>query len=66
MSDVKIQARDNGPLLVQGAIQLQDGEGNTYETKEATYLCRCGLSMNKPFCDGAHKGKFESQTRVPS
>ncbi len=64
MSDVKIQARDNGPLLVQGPVQLLDGEGNAYESKESVYLCRCGLSDKKPFCDGAHKGKFESQTRV--
>jgi CDGSH-type Zn-finger protein len=64
MSDVKIQVRDNGPLLVNGAIELSDGAGNTIETKEATYLCRCGLSSNKPFCDGAHKGKFESEVRA--
>ena len=64
MADVKIQARDNGPLLVQGSIELIDGEGKAYETKDTIYLCRCGISANKPFCDGAHKGKFESSTRA--
>jgi CDGSH-type Zn-finger protein len=64
MAEVKIQARDNGPLLVNGTIELTDGAGNTIETKDATYLCRCGLSSKKPFCDGAHKGIFESEVRA--
>ncbi|RKD24975.1 hypothetical protein BEP19_03825 [Ammoniphilus oxalaticus] len=58
-----IQAQDNGPLLATG-ITLLDGEGNKLETKEKVYLCRCGLSSKKPFCDGSHKGKFESEVRA--
>ncbi|MDP4107712.1 MAG: CDGSH iron-sulfur domain-containing protein [Bacillota bacterium] len=61
MADVKIL--DNGPLIATG-ITLLDCEGNKIETKEQTYLCRCGLSSNKPFCNGAHKGKFESVVRT--
>ncbi|WML52138.1 CDGSH iron-sulfur domain-containing protein [Neobacillus sp. PS3-12] len=61
MADVKIL--DNGPLIATG-ITLLDSEGNKIETKEQTYLCRCGLSSNKPFCNGAHKGKFESAVRA--
>jgi CDGSH iron-sulfur domain-containing protein 3 len=64
MSDVKIQAADNGPLIVNGEIELVDGEGNKIVTKTTTYLCRCGLSTKKPFCSGAHKGKFESEVRI--
>lgn len=66
MSDVKITVSDNGPLVVNGEIQLLDGEGNPFETKQATYLCRCGLSANKPFCNGAHKEKFDSKVRASS
>jgi CDGSH iron-sulfur domain-containing protein 3 len=61
MADVKVL--DNGPILATG-ITLLDGEGNQIETKEQVYLCRCGLSSNKPFCNGAHKGQFESVVKA--
>ncbi|MEW9049743.1 MAG: CDGSH iron-sulfur domain-containing protein [Neobacillus sp.] len=64
MTKVQIKVNDNGSLRISGDVELLDGEGNVYETKPAFSLCRCGLSNNKPFCDGAHKGKFESQVRV--
>lgn len=63
MANVKIQPLDNGPFLVDGEINLVDGEGKQIETKEQTYLCRCGLSTNQPFCTGAHEGKFNSVVR---
>ena len=65
MSEVSITPRDNGPLLVKGPIKLVDVEGNEFETKETTYLCRCGASNNKPFCDGTHaKIDFKAVTRA--
>lgn len=46
----------NGPLLVKGEHQVQDAQGNQLPTRgETTYLCRCGASADKPFCDGTHK-----------
>ncbi|QDU62869.1 Iron-binding zinc finger CDGSH type [Planctomycetes bacterium Pan216] len=57
MPDVKIRCRPNGPLLVEGPISLTDSEGNPIELPEGKTncaLCRCGLSANKPFCDGTH------------
>jgi CDGSH-type Zn-finger protein len=65
MSEVKVTAMDNGPLAVSGGIELVDGAGNRIETKETTYLCRCGQSSNKPFCNGAHKAaNFQSEVRA--
>ncbi|MGD8189520.1 CDGSH iron-sulfur domain-containing protein [Brevibacillus ginsengisoli] len=61
MAEIKIL--DNGPLVVSGT-KLIDGEGTPVETKEQFYLCRCGLSTNKPYCNGAHKNTFESQVRA--
>ncbi len=61
----QIKAFDNGPLRVTGDVELLDGEGNVYVKQEAFSLCRCNLSKNTPYCDGSHKGNFESQVRVP-
>lgn len=64
MADVKVTINDNGPLIVNGDIELVDGEGKQLETKKTVALCRCGLSDNKPFCDGSHTDKFESSVRA--
>jgi hypothetical protein len=61
MAEIKIL--DNGPLVATG-VTLIDSEGNKIETKDQVYLCRCGLSGKKPFCDGSHKNKFESTIRA--
>ena len=56
---VKITARKNGPYRVEateGEVILIDHEGNNFDLtgKPAFSLCRCGASVNKPFCDGTH------------
>jgi CDGSH-type Zn-finger protein len=57
MSSTKITVRNDGPLRIEGAVELVDMEGKPYGLggREAFALCRCGHSANKPFCDGAHK-----------
>lgn len=57
MSDVKITISSTGSLKVEGDVPLVDAAGNEIETREGKpyYLCRCGQSTNKPFCDGSHK-----------
>lgn len=48
----------NGPYEVVGAIELA---GQTFAGARY-YLCRCGGSKNKPFCDGTHsKNGFEDE-----
>ncbi len=59
MAQVKITVRNDGPLRVEapeGTIELVDADGNAYDLtgKTAFSLCRCGGSVNKPFCDGTH------------
>lgn len=66
MADVKIKTLKNGPLLINGAVDLQDSEGRTIPTPSAQFaLCRCGASVKKPFCDGAHsKVGFEAAEAI--
>lgn len=59
MSQVKITVRPNGPFRVEdpnGVVELVDANGNKFDLtgKPAFSLCRCGGSVNKPFCDGTH------------
>ena len=55
MADVIITPLDNGPYLVKGPAKIVDVDGTTYDVKKETVaLCRCGGSVNKPFCDGTH------------
>ncbi len=59
MSAVKITIKKNGPYRVEGAegsVELVDADGNKFDLtgKPAFSLCRCGGSVNKPFCDGTH------------
>jgi CDGSH-type Zn-finger protein len=62
-----IKVIDNGPLVVEGDIQLNDGTGAQWDLggRAKISLCRCGQSMNKPFCDGGHKKlPFQSQCKA--
>jgi len=65
MSASNIKVNDNGPYIVTGTFELVDANGETFETRKAISLCRCGHSSNKPFCDGTHrKIDFESTPRA--
>ena len=57
----KITVNSNGSLRIEGDFEIRDAKGNVYGLGGRTVvsLCRCGLSANKPFCDGSHKGRFE-------
>src|SRR5215468_11764912 len=65
----KITVREHGPYVVEGGIPLvrktpvmsEHGEPLTWKKGEVITsadrytLCRCGLSKNKPLCDGTHR-----------
>ncbi len=51
-----IRGIKNGPLHLRGNLSMQAGSGVTRWHGTEAFLCRCGASKNKPFCDGSHKG----------
>ncbi|HBU12818.1 MAG TPA: iron-binding protein [Clostridiales bacterium] len=69
MSEKRIYITPDGPYEVQGGIPLAaekttvDEKGasvdwepcRAYDEEETYYLCRCGRSSKKPFCDGSHE-----------
>ncbi len=69
MAEVVIRVRDNGPLVVEGPVTIVDAVGNAFpsnEGKPGIFLCRCGHSANKPFCDGSHRSHgFQAAERAP-
>jgi CDGSH-type Zn-finger protein/uncharacterized Fe-S cluster protein YjdI len=44
----------NGPLRLRGSLEIMSGTGRVVARVTSAYLCRCGGSANKPFCDGTH------------
>jgi len=58
---VKVTVNNNGPIRIEATdpaeLAIFDPSGKQYGLAGRTVisLCRCGLSANKPFCDGAHK-----------
>ena len=53
--EVKIHARMNGSLLVEGDLIITKPDGTIEKRHGRATFCRCGNSANMPFCDGSHK-----------
>jgi CDGSH-type Zn-finger protein/uncharacterized Fe-S cluster protein YjdI len=59
---LRITVTNNGPLKIEGPLEIVSGTGTTLAKTAKTWLCRCGHSSNKPFCDGTHsKIGFQSE-----
>jgi CDGSH-type Zn-finger protein len=63
MAATRITVNNNGPIRIEGDFSIHDPEGKEFGLAGRTVisLCRCGHSLNKPFCDGGHRTNgFES------
>jgi len=52
---LEVKPAKNGPLEVIGNLEVCSGTGRTLNRTQKTFLCRCGGSANKPYCDGTHR-----------
>ncbi len=66
--NAKIKITKDGPYIVSGGLPIDKQiigigkenepekwiKGKKVPSSEPCALCRCGESMNKPFCDGTH------------
>jgi CDGSH-type Zn-finger protein len=62
----KVTVLNNGPIRIEGDFEILDPTGAAFGLAGRTVisLCRCGLSANKPFCDGSHARQGFSDTCV--
>ncbi len=54
IDETKVTVKENGPLLIFGALDIEHSNGHKEQKDKATAFCRCGASANKPYCDGTH------------
>ena len=54
-AQIKVNAMENGHLLVDGSIEVTNPDGTVEIKEKTTAFCRCGASANKPYCDGQHR-----------
>jgi len=52
-----------GPFWVTGSIEIERADGQPFDTRNRVTLCNCGLSTNKPLCDGSHREVLQQQAR---
>jgi CDGSH iron-sulfur domain-containing protein 3 len=50
-----VEVIDGGPLKITGNLILRDLKKDIVENPAEVYLCRCGRSGNKPYCDCSHE-----------
>lgn len=50
-----VEVIDSGPLKITGNFILKDLKRDKESRPGEIWLCRCGKSSDKPYCDNSHK-----------
>jgi len=59
---LRITPRPNGSLFFEGPTEITSADGTVRVSTMRRSLCRCGHSLDKPICDGAHRDAgFEAE-----
>ena len=53
--NTQFKVLENGPLEVNGDFKMYNASNELITKQGPVYLCRCGGSSDKPFCDGTHE-----------
>lgn len=54
-SQAIVEVEDFGPIKITGNFRVKDLRRDREESPAEIWLCRCGKSNNKPYCDESHK-----------
>jgi CDGSH-type Zn-finger protein len=49
-----VMPEPDGPLHLAGPLVVASADGAVLLEGTSAWLCRCGRSQDKPFCDGSH------------
>jgi CDGSH-type Zn-finger protein len=55
LQPTEVRILKDGPILIKGYFLFKDSSGNITRGDQELYICRCGGSSSKPWCDGTHK-----------
>lgn len=53
--ELLIKLNPNGPIELSGNFEIRTEQGELVYRGSNEWLCRCGSSQNKPFCDSSHR-----------
>lgn len=43
----------NGPVIIEGKVKIKYPDGTEIDAINC-FICQCGNSTTKPYCDGSH------------
>ncbi len=50
----EVRILKDGPIMIRGNFTFRDSSGKITQGEQELYICRCGGSSSKPWCDGTH------------
>lgn len=54
-SQAVVEVIDYGPLKITGNFIIKDVKRDIESAPGEIWLCRCGKSADKPYCDSSHE-----------